>query len=96
MRVIEVLGPGCPRCEKTTAEICAVVDRSGVDAEVRHVTDPFEIVSLGAPFAIPVVLVDDVLVSRGRVPSRREIETWLDTGPGTAARTPPDPRWRSR
>jgi hypothetical protein len=49
------------------------------------VTDPFEIVSLGAPFAIPVVLVDDVLVSRGRAPSRREIETWLDTGPGTAA-----------
>jgi len=85
MRLFEVLGPGCPRCDKATAEIRAVVDRDGCDAEVRHVTDPFEIVARGALFSIPVVLVDGVLVSRGRVPSRKEIERWLDVGPGVGA-----------
>jgi small redox-active disulfide protein 2 len=83
MRLVEVLGPGCPRCEKTTAEIRAVVDRAHVDVEVRHVTDPSEIVLRGALFALPVVLIDGVLVSRGRVPSRKDIERWLDV-PSTA------------
>ncbi len=84
MRVIEILGPGCPRCEKTTAEIRAVVDRAGIDVEIRHVTDPFEIVARGALFSIPVVLIEGVLVSRGRAPSRREIEQWPDVGSGSA------------
>ena len=80
MRVIEILGPGCSRCEKTTAEIRAVVDRAQIAAEVRHVTDPFEMVARGVLFSVPVVLVDGVLVSRGRVPSRHDIERWLDVG----------------
>jgi len=91
MRVIEILGPGCARCEKTTAEIRAVVDRTQIDAEVRHVTDPFEMVARGVLFSVPVVLVDGVLVSRGKVPSRREIEQWLDVGSGPAP-SPPEPR----
>ena len=86
MRVIEILGPGCPRCEKTTAEIRAVVERAQIDAEVVHVTDPLEIVARGALFSLPVVLVDGVLVSRGRIPSRRDVERWLDVGSGSSAR----------
>ena len=81
MHLIEVLGPGCRRCEQTTAEIRGVVDRAHLDVEVRHVTDPAEIMARGVLFSIPVVLVDGVLVSRGRVPSRREIERWLDVSP---------------
>ena len=87
MHVIEVLGPGCRRCEHTTAEIRAVVDGTHIEAEVRHVTDPFEIVARGVLFTVPVVLVDGVVVSRGRVPSRREIERWLGVGAGSGAST---------
>jgi len=72
VHVIEVLGPGCTRCERTTAEIRAVVHERGVDADIRHVTDPFEIVARGVLFSIPVVLVDGVVVSTGRVPTRRD------------------------
>jgi small redox-active disulfide protein 2 len=86
MRVIEILGPGCPRCEKTTEEIRSVVDRTQIDVEVRYVTDPFEIVARGALFSLPVVLLDGVVVSRGRVPSRRDIERWLGVASGTTAR----------
>lgn len=80
-------GPGCRQCERATAEIRAVVDRAQIDAEVRHVTDPFEIVARGVLFSVPVVLVDGVLVSRGRVPSRKEIERWLDVSFGSGAST---------
>lgn len=80
MRVIEVLGPGCPRCEKTTAEIRAVADQMHMDAEIRHVIDPAEIIERGVLFSVPVVLVDGALVSRGKVPSRREIERRLEVG----------------
>ena len=91
MRVIEILGPGCAHCEKTTAEIRAVVNRTQIDAEVRHVTDPFEMVARGVLFSVPVVLVDGVLVSRGKVPSRREIERWLDVG-SEPVPSAPEPR----
>ena len=94
MRVIEILGPGCARCEKTTAEIRAVVDGAQIDAEVRHVTDAFEMVARGVLFSVPVVLVDGVLVSRGKVPSRREIERWLDVG-SEPAPSAPEPRARA-
>ena len=94
MHVIEILGPGCARCEKTTAEIRAVVDRTQIDVEVRHVTDPFEMVARGVLFSVPVVLVDGVLVARGKVPSRREIERWLDVG-SEPAPSAPEPRARA-
>jgi small redox-active disulfide protein 2 len=84
MRLIEVLGPGCSRCERTASEIRAAVDRAGLDVEVRHVTDPAEIVARGVLFSIPVVLIDQVLVSRGRVPTRQEVEQWLGAGSESA------------
>jgi small redox-active disulfide protein 2 len=88
VRVIEILGPGCRQCERATSEIREVMDRSKIDAEVRHVTDPFEIVTRGVLFTVPVVLIDGVVMSRGRVPSRTEIERWLGVGSGSGASTP--------
>ena len=82
MHLIEILGPGCPRCERTSAEIREVVDREGVPAELRQVTDPAEIVSRGVLFDVPVVIVDGAVASRGRVPSRSEIARWLGVRPG--------------
>ena len=76
-RLIEVLGPGCPRCDRATKDVAAVVDRMRIDALVVHVTDPAAIVGYGLLFDVPGIAVDGVLVSRGRVPSQREIERWL-------------------
>jgi small redox-active disulfide protein 2 len=75
--LVEILGPGCRRCDQATAEIRAVVERNGLEVEVRHVTDPVEIVSRGVLFDNPVVVVGGAVRSRGRVPSRGEIERWL-------------------
>lgn len=77
MRLIEIFGPGCSRCDRAAKGVAAVVDRLQIDARVVHVADPAAIVGHGLLFDVPGVAVDGVLVSRGRVPSQREIERWL-------------------
>jgi small redox-active disulfide protein 2 len=86
VRIIEIIGPECPRSLRSVAEVRKVVDGSQVDVEIRHVTDPDEIVARGVLFAIPAIAVDGVLVSKGRVPSRKDIERWLEVGSGAGAR----------
>ncbi len=77
MRLIEILGPGCRRCDQATNDVVAVVERMGIDASVIHVSDPAAIATRGLLFDVPGIAIDGVLVSRGRVPSRRDIERWL-------------------
>jgi small redox-active disulfide protein 2 len=79
MRLIEILGPGCRRCDQATKDVVAVVERTGVDARVVHVIDPVEIATRGLLFDVPGIAIDGVIVSRGRVPSRSQIERWLST-----------------
>ena len=43
MRVIEVLGSGCPKCQYVEKLVREVVDAAGIEVEVRHVTDYGEI-----------------------------------------------------
>jgi small redox-active disulfide protein 2 len=61
-----VLGPGCKNCvalEKATRE---AIDRLGLDATVEKVTDYPTIVGYGV-MATPALVVDDEVVSTGRV-----------------------------
>jgi small redox-active disulfide protein 2 len=79
MRLIEILGPGCRRCDQATKDVVAVVEQMGIDVRVVHISDPAVIASRGLLFDIPGIAIDGVLVSRGRVPSRRDVERWLST-----------------
>ena len=47
MRLIEVLGSGCPKCQYVERIVREVVDAAGIEAEVRHVTDYAEIAARG-------------------------------------------------
>lgn len=76
MRVIEVLGPGCNNCRRLEATVREVVQRTGIEAEIRHVVDYQEIASRGV-MSTPGLVVDGVLVSAGRVPTREQVEAWL-------------------
>jgi len=79
MRLIEILGPGCRRCEQATKDVVAVVERTGIEARVVHVTDPAEIATRGLLFDVPGVAIAGGIVSRGRGASRSQIERWLAT-----------------
>lgn len=54
---IEVLGPGCPRCEATKKLIQGVIQDLQVDAEVIPVYDIGEITERGV-MATPAVFIE--------------------------------------
>ena len=76
MRVIEVLGPGCQKCQFTEKVVREVVDAAGLDAEIIHVTDYGEIASRGV-MSTPGLVIDGAVVISGRVPSREQVASWL-------------------
>jgi small redox-active disulfide protein 2 len=79
MHVIEVLGPGCQKCQYTERIVREVVAAAGIDAEVRHVTDVADIVSRGV-IATPGLVIDGDVVLAGRVPTREQVAAWLGVG----------------
>ena len=74
---IKVLGPGCAKCNKTEKMIQEVIKETGVAATVEKVTDIMAIASYGV-FGTPSVIIDNDLKCSGKVPKKKEIETWLN------------------
>ncbi len=73
---IQVVGPGCPRCqltEKNVINACAQLDLA---ADISHVTGMKEIVELGV-MSTPAVLVDGKIVVSGKVPTAGELKKIL-------------------
>ena len=73
---IEVLGPGCPRCNALAASVQEAVTKMGLDAEIAKVTDINEITSRGVMLT-PALVVDGEVKVSGRVPSPEEIQAML-------------------
>lgn len=76
MKIVEVLGPGCNNCKRVEANAREAIAMAGVEAEVRHVTDPREIVAHGI-LSTPGLIIDGVIRSYGRIPSAGDIAVWL-------------------
>jgi len=74
---VEILGPGCPKCERTTQMIEETMKETGVDVQVEHVTDINEIVDRGVMMT-PAVIVDGKVKIEGKVPAVQEVKKWLD------------------
>lgn len=73
---IKVLGPGCPKCQKTADNVKQAVSEAGVDASVDKVTDVMEIAKFGV-FGTPAVVIDGDVKAVGKIPSVDEIKEWL-------------------
>jgi len=76
MKIIEVLGPGCANCQRVEANAREAVAMAGIAAEIRHVTDPREIVAHGI-LSTPGLIIDGTIRSYGRIPSAGDIAMWL-------------------
>lgn len=73
---IKVLGPGCPKCEKTEKIVKDAVAESGIAANVEKVTDLMKIAGYGV-FGTPAVVVDGDVKSVGKIPSKEEVISWI-------------------
>ena len=76
MKRIEVLGPGCPNCQRLEANARAAVAMAGVEAEIVKITDYREIARHGI-LSTPGLIIDGTIRSYGRIPSPGDIAEWL-------------------
>lgn len=73
---IQVLGPGCPNCQKLEENAKKAVEELGVEAEIEHVYDFDKMVEMGMMMS-PGLAIDGKLVCQGRIPDAKEIKKWL-------------------
>jgi small redox-active disulfide protein 2 len=79
--IVKILGPGCPNCEALEQRVMAAVAELNLPAEVEHVRDRQEILSLGV-FGTPALLINDEVKTAGQVPTKEMLKQWLrDMGP---------------
>jgi len=78
MRHIQILGPGCPKCQKLEQQTKAAVAELGLDCQVEKVTDIQKIMAYGVMMT-PALVVDAQVKMVGRVPSVEEIKKILST-----------------
>jgi small redox-active disulfide protein 2 len=76
MLSIKVLGSGCANCRKLEALTMEVVQELGVQAQLEHVTDPKAIFAYPI-LSTPGLVVNEKVVSAGRIPRKEEIAGWL-------------------
>lgn len=73
---IEVLGPGCLKCDDTFEKVKQVLNELKLEAELSEITDVFEIMARGITFT-PALIINGKLKFQGKVPSAREIRNLL-------------------
>lgn len=78
MKKIEVLGPGCPNCQRLEANARQAIVMAGVEAEIVHVTDYREIHAHGV-MSTPGLVIDGTVMSTGRIPEPGDIAEWLSS-----------------
>ncbi len=78
MLTIKVLGPGCDNCKRLEAIARQVVSQLAIQAQVIKVTESPEIAKYHL-LATPGLVINEKVVSAGRVPSEAEVTTFITT-----------------
>jgi hypothetical protein len=82
MLTIQVLGPGCNNCELVkqkaveALELVAADQPDDFEATVLKVTDRAEFAKYSV-LVTPGLVINEKLVSAGRIPATEEIQGWL-------------------
>jgi len=76
MPLIQVLGPGCPKCKKMAENAEAAAKALGVDYHLEKIADIQKIVSFGVMMT-PALVVDGQVKAVGKVPDVEAIKAML-------------------
>ena len=76
MKTVKILGSGCANCRKLESVAREAAQKAGIEAEFLKVTDMKTILAYDL-MSTPGLVVDEKLVSSGRIPTQAEIQGWL-------------------
>ncbi|RJP54413.1 MAG: thioredoxin family protein [Anaerolineaceae bacterium] len=76
MLTIKVLGSGCANCKRLEQIAHKVVTEMGIEAEVVKVTDYNDIMTYNV-LSTPGLVINEKLLSAGRIPTPAEVTTWV-------------------
>ncbi len=73
---IKILGKGCPKCKRLEQLAHDAAEEVGIDATFSKVMDMDAILAYDVAMT-PGLVIDEVVKSSGRIPSKQEIVTWM-------------------
>ena len=76
MLTIKVLGSGCANCKRVEQIVHKVVEEMTLQAEIIKVTEYPEIMKYNI-MSTPGLVINEKIVSTGRIPTPAEVTTWL-------------------
>lgn len=76
MKTVKILGSGCANCRKLESVAREAASAAGVEADFVKVTDMQAIMAYDL-MSTPGLVIDEKLVSSGRIPTQAEIRRWL-------------------
>ncbi len=74
---IEVLGPGCSKCDRLEKEVKKVLNELGLKDEMIKVKDITKIMEYDI-IMTPALVIDGEVKSAGRIPTKDEIKKWIN------------------
>ena len=76
MKKIQILGTGCPKCQKLAETAEAAAQELAIDYELEKVKEISEILAFGV-MVTPALVVDGEVKVSGKVPSAEEAKQML-------------------
>lgn len=83
MLTIKVLGSGCANCKRVEQIVRKVVAEMSLEAEIVKVTEYPDIMAYNI-MSTPGLVINEKVVSSGRIPTEAEITTFLTAALATA------------
>ena len=77
MKKIQILGTGCPKCNKLAENAETAAEALGIEYEIEKIKDINEIMKFGVMIT-PALAVDGQVKIVGKVPSPEDIEKMID------------------
>lgn len=76
MKILKILGTGCPKCKKLAENVEAAAKALGVEYTIEKVSDLAEMMKFGV-MSTPALVVDGVVRVVGKVPGPDDIKAML-------------------
>jgi small redox-active disulfide protein 2 len=75
-KIVKILGTGCSKCQQMVSIVQEVIAEHQLEVKVEKVEDIVAIMELNV-MTTPALVVDGVVVLKGRLPSKGEVLSFL-------------------